>query len=91
MRRDLADVRLADKVFAPHYVQPLAMTATVATPVLATAAATADAVSQLEPGDIFDVLEIANTHSWGQCRADRMVGYVANDALTPMVVTDDAA
>lgn len=83
MRPDLADIRLADKVLAPHYAAPLAMIAAAAAPVLETPKADAAVLAQLAPGDIFDVLEMGSDHCWGQRRADRIVGYVAAGALKP--------
>jgi hypothetical protein len=77
VRADLADIRLADRVFAPHYAAPLAMIAIEPTAILATASADAETVGILANSDLFDVLEIALSHCWGQRRADGIVGYVA--------------
>jgi hypothetical protein len=79
VRPDLADVRLAAQVFAPHYVEPMAMVANRTTPLLDAPAG--EPLAMLAAGDVFDVLEIASTLSWGQRRGDGLVGYVANDAL----------
>ena len=75
-------MRLADKVFAPHYAAPMAMIANAATPILASGSADSEVLGQLAPGDLLDVLEVASAHCWGQRRADRIVGYVATSALT---------
>jgi hypothetical protein len=79
VRPDLADVRLAAQVFAPHYVEPMAMLVNRKTPLLD--APTGEPLVMLAAGDVFDVLEIASALSWGQRRGDGLVGYVANDAL----------
>ena len=79
MRPDLADVRLASQVFAPHYAEPMAMVANRDTPLLEIPAG--EPLAMLTAGDVFDVLEIASALSWGQRRGDGLVGYVANDAL----------
>jgi hypothetical protein len=79
VRPDLADVRLADRVFAPHYAEPMAMIANRETPLLS--APGGETLVTLARGDVFDVLEIASTLSWGQRRGDGLVGYVANEAL----------
>ena len=79
MRADLADIRLAAQVFAPHYAEPMAMVASRETPLLSSQHG--EALATLAKGDVFDVLEIASTLSWGQRRGDGLVGYVANDAL----------
>jgi len=49
------------------------------TPLLSASAG--DVLATLAKGDIFDVLEITSTVSWGQRRGDGLVGYVANEAL----------
>ena len=41
----------------------------------------AEVLGTLAAGDEIDVLEIADSYSWGQRRADGVVGYVATDAL----------
>jgi hypothetical protein len=79
VRPDLADVRLAAQVFAPHYVEPMAMLVNRETPLLDAPAG--EPLAMLAAGDVFDVLEIASALSWGQRRGDGLVGYVANDAL----------
>jgi hypothetical protein len=83
VRADLADVRLADRVFAPHYAAPMPMTALADSPIRATTADDGEVVDTLAAGDVFDVLEIASVFSWGQARDSRIVGYVANAALAP--------
>ncbi|MGN6374931.1 MAG: SH3 domain-containing protein [Sphingomonas sp.] len=83
VRADLADVRLADRVFAPHYASPMAMIALADTPILADRRTTAEALDTLAAGDVFDVLEVTASYSWGQRRRDRLVGYVANGDLRP--------
>ncbi|HEU4960958.1 MAG TPA: SH3 domain-containing protein [Sphingomonas sp.] len=81
VRADLADVRLASQVFAPHYAEPMAMAAVRATPILAAPSVDAETLGALAPGEVFDVLEIASVLTWGQRRSDGLVGYVARDAL----------
>jgi hypothetical protein len=81
VRPDLADVRLATQVFAPHYVQPIAMIATRAVPLLASNHAESQVLGALAAGDVIDVLEIADSYSWGQRQGDGIVGYIATDAL----------
>ncbi|MBY8827781.1 SH3 domain-containing protein [Hephaestia sp. CMS5P-6] len=80
VRPDLADVRLAAQVFAPHYAQPIAMLAVRDTPILASANPDAEIFAHLRSGDTFDVLEITTTWCWGQ-QPGGVVGYVARDAL----------
>ncbi|MES2755585.1 MAG: SH3 domain-containing protein [Pseudomonadota bacterium] len=79
-RPDIADIRLADHIFAPHYAAPLVRT------VVAAAAVTADrlgaqAVATVAPGDSFEVLEITAAQAWGVARGNGTVGYVTLTAL----------
>jgi cell wall-associated NlpC family hydrolase len=84
VRRDIADIALADRLFAPHYAraQPLHCRG-AATMVRAAALHDAPAVSQLLPGESFCVLDIGGDWSWGYCAADGYVGYVRSAALAP--------
>ena len=81
VRRDLADVRLAQRVFAPHYAQGIARVAQVGSPILDGPTAVAAALSEILPGERFDMLEESNGYAWGICCADGCVGYVALSAL----------
>jgi hypothetical protein len=82
VRKDLADVDLADRVFAPHYAKALETTviADVLT-IMASPAANADPVGALVKGDRFRVLEITDLLAWGQAGDDGPVGYVDRHAL----------
>ena len=80
-RGDLADVRLADRIFAPHYAAPVGRTAIAQTPLLA--AHGGDPVSELLKGERFDVLELSHGYAWGVGATDGAVGFVAMDALGP--------
>ena len=62
VRGDLADVRLAEQVFAPHYAAPMAAVA------LGDAGLFADRnlsepIASLATGDVFEVLELAGRHA----------------------------
>lgn len=78
-RGDLADLRLADRIFAPHYAAPVARSATRRTPLLTTIGG--DPVSELLHGERFDVLELSQGYAWGVGSIDGAVGFVARDAL----------
>ena len=83
-RRDLADIALADRVIAAHYAAPVRMRcAGVPTMLFGAADAQASPVSELLPGEGFDVLEFSNGWAWGTCVHDRYVGYVPEAALVP--------
>ena len=80
-RGDLADVRLADRIFAPHYAAPVGRTAIAQTPLLAAHGGVP--VSELLKGERFDVLELSHGYAWGVGAADGAVGFVAMEALGP--------
>lgn len=82
VRRDLADIRLADRVFAPHYASAVPRFATRAVPVRAARATDSDVVGLLRAGDVFEVLEFSNGQAWGTATALALVGYVDTAALS---------
>ncbi|MCW3848807.1 C40 family peptidase [Sphingomonas sp. LB-2] len=81
MRGDLADVRLADHVFAPHYAAAIPCSAVIAAPILASRQADGAILSEILPGEAFEMLELATDYAWGICTADGVVGFVARGAL----------
>ena len=75
VRPDLADVRLAEYVFAPHYAAPLPYR-THAPVTLREGRATNSAVlAELRSGETFEVLELAGGHAWGIAPHLGLVGY----------------
>ena len=79
---------MAGQVFVPHYIVPVAYRAKAETPVLKSVGGEASA--SLAAGAVFDVLDIAGGHAWGEILggeilggeiSDGAVGYVALDAL----------
>lgn len=85
-RRDLADVRVADRIFAPHYAAAVARTAVAPAAIHAAADPASPAISEILPGERFEMLELATDYAWGVCAADGAVGYVAAPALAEPVV-----
>lgn len=81
VRPDLADVRLAERVFAPHYAAP--MLRELIRPAALRAASPADSavLAPLSVGDGFEVLELAGTHAWGVAPALGLVGYIDASAI----------
>lgn len=77
VRRDLADVRLADRVFAPHYAAHLPHVANQTTALRDARDADAEVLATLNPGDLFEVLELSAGLAWGSAPAHGLVGYVA--------------
>lgn len=80
-RGDLADVRLAEHVFAPHYAAATPRTADRRTALTTTVGG--DSLSEILPGETFEVLELSGGHAWGISSTDGAVGFVASDALVP--------
>ncbi len=83
VRRDLADVRLADRVFAPHYAAPAPRVVLRPTPLRAARDPDAAPLAILAAGDAFELLEIAGDHAWGVAPGAGLVGYVDADAIGP--------
>lgn len=81
VRSDLADVRLAEFVFAPHYAAPLVQRTACATALRAARDARSERLADLPPGASFEVLEIAGDSAWGVAPGAALVGYVDRAAL----------
>ncbi|WP_370714555.1 SH3 domain-containing protein [Sphingomonas sp. IW22] len=76
VRADLTDVRLADRVFAPHYAMATARTAVAPCALRSGVGVDAPVISELLPGDCFDLLELTDQTAWGVSMTDGLVGYV---------------
>lgn len=81
VRRDVADIRLADRVFAPHYAAPMPRRIAAETSLLASPEGDAAILATLRSGEIFEVLDIAGGNAWGIAIAHNLVGYVDEAAL----------
>lgn len=75
-RPDIADVALAGTLFAPHYAAPMPRAAAAAAFMRSAPSASAEAVSQLLPGEGFAALEITAGWAWGYSLHDHYVGYI---------------
>jgi hypothetical protein len=80
IRRDLAEIDVADRVFAQHYAEPMRYRLTQDVDVRRRPQADADARGHLRAGDPFDVFDIGRDWAWGR-GAEGPVGYVACSAL----------
>ena len=80
VRRDIADIRLAELVFAPHYAAPMERRIAVETP-LWSDADDRTAVASLAIGDRFDILDLSGRLAWGIAVDEGLVGYVAIAAI----------
>lgn len=82
VRGDLAHVRLAGKVFVPHYAVPMPR---CVVPCGAKLFAANDKGSELRQtlggGTLFNVLDISGGWAWGQVGEDGFVGYLPMEAL----------
>lgn len=80
VRPDLADIRLAGQVFAPHFAASIACRAVDTGDVSATPKGDV-AVATLVVGDRFDVLEVSGDLAWGIAADAGLVGYVDRHLL----------
>lgn len=81
VRGDLADVRLADRVFAPHYAAPLLMTIRHDCHLFEKPSKPSEALAALVAGTRFEVLDFSGQTAWGIAQPAGLVGYVDADAL----------
>jgi hypothetical protein len=82
VRRDIADICLADRVFAPHYARAQHCACAAPSALMHSAPdASSQAVSQLLRGETFAVIEATGGWAWGYSAEDRYVGYVREDGL----------
>lgn len=77
IRGDLADIKLAGKLFAPHYAVPMLRTGIApVTEIHEQPDATSLPVSALMHGEEFAVLDVAGEWAWGYCKHDNYLGYL---------------
>ena len=80
VRPDLADVRLADQVFAPHYAAPVARVIARDAALRQDREAGSAVLATLAAGSAFDLLDILGDDAWGIAPAGSadgaLVGYV---------------
>jgi hypothetical protein len=81
VRPDLADVRLAEYVFAPHYAAPMPCVLTRAGVLHAAPSPDSEALAELRPGETFECLEVLREVAWGVSPDRRLAGYVDRHAL----------
>ena len=77
IRGDLADIKLAGKLFAPHYAVPMLRTGIApVTEIHEQPDAQSMPVSALMHGEEFAVLDVAGEWAWGYCCHDSYLGYL---------------
>jgi hypothetical protein len=82
VRGDLADVRLADRVFAPHYAAPMQRLLGSDTALRLARVRDSEVVAQLHAGDVFEVLELSGGSAWGTAPGAGLVGYIDAAAVS---------
>lgn len=80
-RGDLAHIRLAGKVFVPHYAVPLLYALNLPATLLSAPREDAAVREKLPADTPFNVLDIAGAWAWGQVGDDGCVGYLPVSAL----------
>ncbi len=80
-RGDLAHIRLAGKVFVPHYAVPLPYVLDLPATLLTAPREDALVREEVPAGAPFNVLDIAGKWAWGQLGEDGCVGYLPVAAL----------
>lgn len=81
MRPDLADVRLAERVFAPHYAAPMPREVRDSVALRAGPGRDTEVLATLSAGDVFEILELAGTNAWGVAPGFALVGYIEAASL----------
>ena len=82
VRRDLADIRLADRVFAPHYAAAVSRVLIAQTDLRQAPEVDSAVVAKLPSGTVFEVLEFVAGRAWGRAPQFDRVGYVDTRALS---------
>ena len=83
VRPDLADVRLADRVFAPHYAAPVRRVVAQSAMLRAARDRASPVLATLEAGSRFELLDILGDDAWGIALglSEAVVGYLDSGVL----------
>ncbi len=81
VRRDLAEIAVADRVFAQHFVEPMPVVLTKATSILVRPVEGSHVAASLDAGDTFLVVDFGHQWVWGRGERAGTVGYVAASML----------
>jgi len=74
---------LADRLFAPHYAQPVARPAGPdGANLYETPGQSAEVLGELGPHESFALLDVTGDWAWGYRSSDHLVGYVQASKLT---------
>ena len=81
-RPDLADAALADRLFAPHYAEPVSRTAgPEGAQIYGAADLSAEPIGELQPHEALALLDVTGDWAWGYRASDHLVGYVPASQL----------
>ena len=83
VRPDIADVRLADRVFAPHYAAPLRRIVSRSTSLREGRGLDTAILTPLSAGAAFDLLDLTGGIAWGIAIDANLVGYLDADDVAP--------
>lgn len=72
-------MRLAERIFAPHYAAPMPRAVVANAPL--TASRNGEEIGRVSIGETFEVLEITAAHAWGVAQPSGRVGYLFLAAL----------
>jgi hypothetical protein len=81
VRPDLADARLAERIFAPHYAVAVTRPVALAIPLRLARDPASEEMVRLEPGDAFELLDVIGDTGWGIAPAHGLVGYLPVSSL----------
>jgi hypothetical protein len=72
----VAEIGVADRIFAQHYVAPLALTLKSPAKVYAWPSTQSEIVASLASGEIFHLVDLGHDWAWGRGDALGSVGYL---------------
>lgn len=81
MRPDLADIRLAAQVFAPHYAAAVERSIGSGTVLRSGRDPGSESLATLSAGEPFELLDLIGDTAWGRAANHDLVGYVPLAAL----------
>lgn len=76
VRPDLADIRLAGQVFAPHYAAPVPRVVAEPAELRLAREQGSEVLVMLGPGAPFDLLDVMGDDAWGVAPDAQLVGYI---------------
>jgi len=77
----LADIALANRLFAPHYAAAAPRIASERIELLSKPDDGSDSVGELQAGESFALLNVTGDWAWGYRASDHLVGYLKASAL----------